>query len=563
MLETKNQQRIVAGILAVVLTATVASSCGSRRFDYASPDGTQHTSADVERARAYLKYLESVPTDRTASNELFRQLLSEQDVKAELERKLKVQDPVELPAVADAEVAKSGETGAAAVRTYLERSLSAVSSYNALARQLTDQPFGDREVATKVGGYLADLIGQLKAVPVPAEAAAIHKSLLSNYKAYQAFYQTSAAYGSGGSQEPWPEVYHLYGAMDAALTGYERGLDALDAKYKLADAGPLRLAVSIPGEPEPNIPFVKTAHAFLGIGDFTINVTIGDIPRLIFDAIKVAVVNSFSKFILTFLQGIVNKIESNYAISNYLYYTDALVAGQYSDDYLKKYVADGFDRDVIKKFIPQLTCNRSNENLRPIFLAKAQDTLGFDPEGLSPQDPSYFTKLAQVGNFLAQPEGWQVTYRDLAAQAASEAEKSADRELTSLGLKSPRDATQLVIQKSLTSLDSTMKASLNNLLNVGTAVSTGSGFQGLITSLITTVTQAFISNFVFRGATNAPLSVLKEQSTCVAALQLSVVVPSAQVDYVEQQVDQNAIQNSECAKLPRGCDTTPAGTATP
>jgi hypothetical protein len=90
------------------------------------------------------------------------------------------------------------------------------------------------------------------------------------------------------------------------------------------------------------------------------------------DAIKEGLRSAFVSFMGTMLNKLIAKIESNYMIANFLYYSDALVAGQYTDDYLNKYVQLQSDRQIIKRFIPQLSCGRNTADLRPVFEAKAQ-----------------------------------------------------------------------------------------------------------------------------------------------------------------------------------------------
>src|SRR3990167_9434358 len=99
---------------------------------------------------------------------------------------------------------------------------------------------------------------------------------------------------------------------------------------------------------------VKKAEALFGVGD--ISITAGDIPRLIFSAIGKGLIQAFSEFAADYIQSLVDKIEQNYKIANFLYYTDALVSGQYVNDYLDKYTDDAFDSKMIRVFIPQLKC---------------------------------------------------------------------------------------------------------------------------------------------------------------------------------------------------------------
>jgi hypothetical protein len=238
-------------------------------------------------------------------------------------------------------------------------------------------------------------------------------------------------------------------------------------------------------------------------------------------------------------------------IANFLYYSDALVSGQYTDDYLNKYVADPLDRQIVKKFIPQFNCGQ-NQDLRPLFQAKASQYLGFDPKSVSLDDQNYYQKMAKVGEFMASPEGWQQHYQGLAAQAQSEAEKAADKELSSPGLKTPRDIINNNIAKSINSIVSSENASLNALMQLG-----GQNAKSFISSFIAQLTQSLMNNFVFRGAlaSSGQPGVLKEQSTCLAAAQVQLVLPTPQTNYQQPPPapDENSLLQQACAKHPEAC----------
>jgi hypothetical protein len=258
------------------------------------------------------------------------------------------------------------------------------------------------------------------------------------------------------------------------------------------------------------------------------------------------------------LNKLISKIESNYMIANFLYYSDALVAGQYTDDYLNKYVADTVDRQVIKRFIPQLACGRNTADLRPVFEAKAKDYLGFTPANISPSDPQYYSKMAKVGDFLASPNGWEVYYEDLADQAESEAEKNADRELTSSGLKAARDQIKSGLAKSVSSLVSAQRASFTALLQLG-----AQNAEGIISGFVAQLTQTLVNNFVFKGVTGGPaggVGVLKEQSTCVAVAQIQPILPLEGTVYVEPSPppSQQQLIQQQCEDFPESCQPAPS-----
>jgi hypothetical protein len=277
---------------------------------------------------------------------------------------------------------------------------------------------------------------------------------------------------------------------------------------------------------------IPTANAFLGIGDQTFNVTLGDIPRIILDAVEQGLVSSFSQFMGSFMDKMLTRLEENYKIANFMYYSDALVSGQYVNDYLNKYVSSDLDKQIVKKFIPQFNCGKNDPGLKIVFERKAQDTLGFDPEAVSPTDPDYYQKMARVGNFLTNPDGsgWSMIYEDMANQAKTEAESAAEKELVSPGLKTPRDTIKKAISSSVNNLVSAQRAGMQSVMQLGIA-----NAKSFISGMVATLTQNLVNKFVFKGASidDKALGVLKEQSTCLATAQVTAVVPSSNTQYVE------------------------------
>ena len=132
---------------------------------------------------------------------------------------------------------------------------------------------------------------------------------------------------------------------------------------------------------------------------------VGNIPEAVEKAIREGMTASFTAFAQNYLKNLIEKIETNYKIANFLYYTDALVSGQYLQDYLDKYV-DEFEQSMVLAYIPQISCGRDvdvSENLRN----KATTYLGYDPNTLSTDDPNFYAKLGRMSDFFSSPIGWQ------------------------------------------------------------------------------------------------------------------------------------------------------------
>lgn len=184
------------------------------------------------------------------------------------------------------------------------------------------------------------------------------------------------------------------------------------------------------------------------------------------------------------------------------------------NDYLNKYVNDPLDRSLVKNFIPSVSCGNS-QNLAPVFQAKADQYLGFDPASLNPNDPDYYQKLSRVGNFLSSPNGWQIYYEEVAGQANVAAQNAANQELTGNGNKSSRDVTGGILTTAQTTVDAN-RAAIQAMLSSGFAGDSGDPWTAKISSQIT---QTFLNNYVFQG------TVLKEQKACISTPVVTLVTP--------------------------------------
>lgn len=569
MLETKEQKTYFFISIALVAVLAVVTLWRHPSFQYT--DTTDYAKQQQQAkvvADAYAKYLQSIQTDPNASAELFQTILTQADIKKEVQAELKTDQPITPPTVDEKSLRITSQSGQNAVVAYLSQVLPPAVDFNQKTLEINKQLFsGDASNDAILTRQYERVYKQMSTATIPKEALDVQKSLLSAYLAYGKLLDLSGQYSGGQNQAPWADVYQQYASMNQSFAAFNKNFNKLSDKYQLAS-----LQLTMPqdqdyankaSEPKHSgFALIPEAHAIFGLGDITI--TIGDIPALIMDGIKQGAVASFSQFMSSFLDKMIQKIESNYKIANFLYYSDALVSGQYTDDYLNKYVGNKLDQDIIKQFIPQFSCNKQNQDLKPIFQAKASQYLGFDPQSVNPNDPNYYQKLSSVGDFLASPGGWEIYYQDLASQAESQAEAAASRELTSSGLKSPRDSLDGSISSSINNIVSAEKASLEAILELGINNS-----DSFVSQFVAEITQTLFTKFVFSGATTSPrggsvVGVLKEQSTCLAAAQLTPLVPITGTQYQPPPPPPSPedLLNEACAQLPRGCTTAPT-TVTP
>ena len=246
-------------------------------------------------------------------------------------------------------------------------------------------------------------------------------------------------------------------------------------------------------------------------------ITTKDIPRMISGIFEFINERALTHFANQYLEDLVNKIEESYKIANFLYYSDALVSGQYLQDYMDKYVQDAMDQRMVLAFVPQITCGR-NIDISGELRKKAQDYLGYNPKDLKFDDPNFDAKLARMGDFYSSPAGWEQHYEGLAKKAAAEAKAAAQAEITSPGVKTGRTEATATTP---TSISATVNSILNNqAAAIEAALKLGTDNAAEMASKIAQDTIfKYIKKFAFKG------SVFKEQSVCIETPTLNPITP--------------------------------------
>lgn len=557
-METKEQKQIFAGAAALIIILAVITLTSKPDFQYREKSASRNPNQSVIDARKYLEYLQSLKIDSQASKALFQQILTEQDIKKEVENELQVNQLIAAPEIDASKLAGSSKQGAQAAVDYLAKLTGSALNFNTNAKEGSQALFSQNlDKLDDLKNQQNKILGEIFQLEAPKEAAKLQESMAKAFTAYGSLIEAALAHAKGEVNSPWAKLYYEYAVINEQfkIAGAEVG--KLSQKYKIAD---LPIYPVYAFDDSSRFQIIKQADAFLGIGD--VSITVGDIPRIIKEAVEEGLTASFANFMGLMLNKLIAKIESNYLIANFLYYTDALVAGQYTDDYLQKYITGQVDRQIIKRFIPQFSCGSGASDLAPIFQAKAKEYLGFDASSLRPSDPDYYEKLARIGDPLSFAVGWEKYYEGIAQTAKTEAEKAAERELTSPGLKTPRDTVNSAIAISVNNIVSASRASLNAIMNLGIGTA-----RSFVSGLVSQLTQNLVNKFVFRGvvASGGSLGVLKEQKTCLAVAQLQPVlaIDATQYQPPPPAPTQEELLEQECAKYPRGCTVLPNDNLSP
>lgn len=532
---------IIAGCMIVILTLITVLNPASFSFKNQIDYGQLKQQA-IDEENQYKEYLSSIKVDPVASKQLYATLLDENQVKAEVESKLNVTQKVNLPYIADADIntvnSNDGNALNAYYTKYAESTLPYVNQTGSVTNEVYD-PNADIASLDSAINATSTRIASLKSAPTPTDfkeyqkteigIATTYKNLLADAKSYTA---------SGATETTWSKMYGNYLALNSQTATRNDYLNQLDKKYNLKS-----LTINIntkKGLVQKLNPFyINHAEAFLGIGD--IQITSFDIPRKIDQIIGQAISSSFSNFLTTFIDELIPRIEDNYKISSFMYYTDALVSGQYLNEYLNKYVKDPLDRGLITKFIPQIACADNKSSVTDIF--KAKSTTFFNPKTVNPDSPDFYNQLQKAGQVEATPAGQRELYEAYASGALAKSYESAMTELLNQnGLKTPRTLTGKVIATTVSNIGEQLKAAINAKFELGT-----SNPDNLVSQVVATGLNTFINKFVFKGA------VFKEQSTCINFPQLDPVIPGLNgAKYTPPIFDEGIIRQEVESQVPAG-----------
>lgn len=531
-IQPDQKSAIIVASLAIIVLAVI-TLVNRQPFRYQdTTDYAKLHEQEVAQQQAYANYLKAIHPDPVASKELFEKLVTPEEVQKQVEAELNIKQTITLPSLSDDQIKTKPGANKQGLVSYFSTVAKLATDYNNVTLNIDKNLFNSDQDPGQIGVAMQNteaLVQTLKQTPVPEQLVKFHKAQILTFDTYNKFLQLAKQYNLNEVADPWSDVYRHYSVINTEMEIVTNEAKRVSQQYQLSEiplpaaSTPARdqsasMAVSPAGraaDSAPSFGLIKPARAQFG------NVVIvGNVPEAIREGIKQGLAAAFANFATKFLDKLIAAIEKNYKIANFLYYSDALVKGEYVNDYLDKYVPDPVDRQIIVRFIPQFSCG-SKADFKQVFKAKSYQYLGFDPENVDPSDPNFYAKLAKVGDFFASPNGWDLYYQDIAAQAQSQAEKAASQEISSPGLKSARDLVSNQIQKSLASINNAEAAAYIAVLDLGVV-----NVENIASKIVSSVVTNLFNNFVFKGAI-----VFKEQETCIPVPQLQPVVPVSETVY--------------------------------
>lgn len=176
---------------------------------------------------------------------------------------------------------------------------------------------------------------------------------------------------------------------------------------------------------------------------------------------KTLVFNILIKTSKAVADALVTKLVNNYKIRDYKQYADSLATLAYDNQFI---------RDNFPSAQGQLMARAILENplvrnqVQPGIFVAADAALGFDPKGLNPNDPFFYSKMASVGSSQANPYYQHSIYVGGVDQARANSLAYAQGNISqSQGLKAPVNCAGTLAQQK--AIDGQTKAASDELAN--------------------------------------------------------------------------------------------------
>lgn len=520
-MEKKNQKLYLAaiGLAVIALIVVVAFEPGSLNFRN-DTDYERQAQLANEELRLYEEFLASLEPNYTANQQFLQKIATEDLVRKEVEETLQTKQRITIPTLATAELNIQDRTDRDSVVNYFNKTKSMLDNYQQQTQVGQIDIFSSNSDANRLASVQEEtrrLITNLRTSEVPKPLTELHKSTVLALSEYEVVFGTAAEYARGPDFNPWSTVYNKYAVIDNRLGVVKNELNKLNQTYAILPAGQEALSFSL----------VKTAHAQFGL------VTVGtDWQMILYEGIKTGLARAFTQFAMQMIDKLVSHIEKNFAIASQLYYSQEL-GRFYSVEYLKKFVQDPLDQEIITKFIPEYFCvSPDKRKLRQIFVAKARQNVGNDLV-INPADPDFFNKLARLGGDEKNyPVWWEGYYESLAVKTKLEADIAANKEVLSPGVKTGRDIISNQVQKTVSSIMSVQQSAISGAMDLGTG-----NADNIAGELVAGIVQNLVNKFLFTpltgGQSSGPggIGIIAERDVCLATAAIKPLIPLPSTKY--------------------------------
>lgn len=606
MQKFNRHQKLIGLSMLVVLVLSIVTLTSRPDFVYRQENidfAAQQRAFEEHLAQLRLQYEQFIAeeTDLEASREILQTLVVEEEVRAMAETELDINQKIEVPVISDSAIKTKKDSSKAAVTEYFNNHFNSKKGLTDTLATTSLNVYRSVTPIVKIGEAktTADsFTEELYKVNVPEPVTGYHKAVIGAYESYKRLLATAERYATGEDLRPWPSIYREWVIANTHARTMQSELNALEQQYAISES--YAVAYGLTQDEAHSLlasaGIIKTAEAFSLFG-ITFNVEVGNILQ----EIRNAIASALSAFFSRLLTNMLAKIEQNFKISNFLYYTDALVAGQYAPDYLEKYVTNPVDQEIIKRFLPQSNCGVLDEQkLRPLLDQRAKEYIGIDlTQPLDVNRADFYTIVNRAGHLSSSIEGQSLKGYAKAQELLTVVNNVINNELQSEGKKAGRskpnqadfdydqdgiddntgrpvgvpadepadfdldgdgtdDITGEPLDRETVKSDALIQFSVGSLQAASTAQFVGAVSMGannaeitfVISNIVKTVITTFLNNFIFRKAQ----FVFEEQDrrACIAGVtKVRQIVPANIPSSAPDVIDEDFIK--QCRQNPQGC----------
>lgn len=500
-IDRKYMAGFIGFAVIVLLIITVMQPSG---FQY--QDKTDYAALQQKEQQEYADYkayYDSFEVDEAASKQYLEEVVTEKVIKMQVDEALQTNRKITVPQIKDSEIQVVERTDRDSMVNYITDFQSIVENYESdiqAAQEMVFNPNADTKLIEQGESRTKNTAQNLRKVPVPKDAAILHKAAIGVFDQLGNTFDAAGAYAANPAEEQWGKLYEYHYVSNEYVAQAQQEIERLGKVYALE-------SVTVASNDSL---FFKTAHAQFAVLDVW-----NKWFRIVEHLYSVSYVN----FYATMVEKMVTNIERNFTITSHLYYADELDRF-YSNQYLEKYVTKPVDRELIRNILPTKFCKAYNpEQVKNFFIAKGKELVGGNTI-VDPTDPDFLVKLSVL---LASPHHYtpyiEGFYTAMAAETQSRADTGTTYEFNSDGTKAGRKPGQGAnfpdeIAKTVATLRDTKGSLVENLLNMGT-----NNIQREVGKLISEIKNTLVNKFAFIPLSGGSLATLKENKTCALPVQ--------------------------------------------
>ena len=228
------------------------------------------------------------------------------------------------------------------------------------------------------------------------------------------------------------------------------------------------------------------------------------IIKFAIDVLLRTLIKFLSAMIQDLFNFVIDKINDNFVIRNFLKYEAVLSDKRYLTDYLTGYIPNSDTQTIIRDFTYRQNsggrdfgCDGGTTFEDCYYTRNANANRGFTDAELNPLEEDYLSKLKNLGDVWSQPQMWFWGLQDQSFKAQSEAKRASSLNITSDGYKTPfEDTASGALRVAQARLRSIEDQSINAMLRMLSQPPQGDSWDQQLADSIANSLAGLFTNFL-------------------------------------------------------------------